>query len=77
MSVFTVFSGIGVYFPNPSEYNAFAHMPISNTSRIQEWIDSYSDISILFNYEPEKPIIDTFTELNLDIDFPIQKGSLS
>ena len=67
MFVFTVFSGIGMSLPNPSEYNAFAHMPISNTSRIQEWTDPYSGISILFNYEPEKPIIDTFTELNFSI----------
>ena len=67
MFVFTVFSGIGVSFPNPSEYSAFAHMPISNTSRIQEWIDPYNGVSILFNYEPEKPIIDIFTELNFSI----------
>lgn len=42
-------------------------MPVSNISRIQVWTDQYSGISILFNYEPEKPIIDTFTELNFSI----------
>jgi hypothetical protein len=65
--VFMVFSGIDGSLPSPSEYNAFAHMPVGNTSRIQEWTDQYSGISILFNYEPEKPIIDTFTELNFSI----------
>jgi hypothetical protein len=53
-------------FPSsPSKYNAFAHMPISNISRIQEWTDPYSGISTLFVYEPEKPIIDTFTPLDV------------
>jgi hypothetical protein len=55
-------------FPSsPSKYNAFAHMPISNISRIQEWTDPYSGISTLFVYEPEKPIIDTFMELKFSI----------
>jgi hypothetical protein len=46
---------------------AFAHMPASNSSRIQEWTDSYNGISIQFVYEPQKPIIDTFTELKFSI----------
>jgi hypothetical protein len=62
--IFTVFFGIDVSLTSPSEYNAFAHMPVSNTSRVQEWTDHYSGISTLFVYEPEKPVIDTFTELN-------------
>jgi hypothetical protein len=52
---------------DPSEYNAFAHMPVSNTSRIQEWTDTNSGISTLFVYEPDKPVIDTFTELKFSI----------
>jgi hypothetical protein len=55
------------YHNNVSKYNAFAHMPVSNTSRIQEWTDSYNGISAQFVYEPEKPIIDTFTELKFSI----------
>jgi hypothetical protein len=47
---------------------AFAHMPASNTSRIQEWTDSSNDINIKFIYEPQKPIIDTFTELKFSIE---------
>ena len=42
-------------------------MPASNSSRIQEWTDSYNGISIQFVYEPQKPIIDTFTELKFSI----------
>ena len=42
-------------------------MPVSNTSRIQEWTDSYNGISTQFVYEPERPIIDTFTELKFSI----------
>lgn len=34
-----------------------------NGTRIQELIDKEDDIKILFTYEPEKPIIDTFTKL--------------
>jgi hypothetical protein len=56
-----------VSLPSPSDYSAFAHIPVSNTSRIQEWTDHYSGISTLFVYEPEEPIIDTFTELKFSI----------
>lgn len=65
--VFTVFFVIGLSLPNISKYDAFAHMPVSNTSRIQEWTDPSSGISTLFVYEPEKPVIDTFTELKYSI----------
>ena len=70
--VLTIFFVIGASLPNPyhnnfSDYNAFAHMPVSNTSRIQEWTDSYNGISTQFAYEPEKPIIDTFTQLKFSI----------
>jgi hypothetical protein len=49
------------------QHKAFAHMPISNTSRIQEWADSQNNINIQFIYEPERPIIDTFTELKFSV----------
>ena len=54
-------------YHNFSRYKAYAHMPVSNISRIQEWTDSYNGISTQFIYEPEKPIIDTFTELKFSI----------
>jgi hypothetical protein len=67
-----LFFAIGASFLYPynnnfSKYCAFAHMPVSNISRIQEWTDSYSGITTQFVYEPEKPIIDTFTELKFSI----------
>jgi hypothetical protein len=43
-------------------------MPISNISRIQDWIVSGNDIKLEFTYEPEKPIIDTFTELKFSVE---------
>src|ERR671919_1472725 len=64
---FTIFFVIGLSLSNISKYDAFAHMPVSNTSKIQEWTDPYSEIVTLFVYEPEKPIIDTFTELKFSI----------
>jgi hypothetical protein len=65
--VLTDFFAISLSLHDPSEYNAFAHMPVSNTSRIQEWTDPNGGISTLFVYEPEKPVIDTFTELKFSI----------
>jgi hypothetical protein len=65
--VLTNFFAMRMSLHDPSEYNAFAHMPVSNTSRIQEWTDPYNGISTQFVYEPEKPVIDTFTELKFSI----------
>jgi hypothetical protein len=65
--VFMIFFAMVMSLPNTSKYTALAHMPIGNTSRIQEWTDPHSGISTLFIYEPEKPIIDTFTELKFSI----------
>jgi hypothetical protein len=47
--------------------SALAHIPTSNTSRIQEWTDSQNGINIQFMHEPERPIIDTFTELKFSV----------
>lgn len=55
-------------FYSDAKYMAFAHMPVSNTSRIQEWKDSQNSINIQFIYEPERPIIDTFTELKFSVE---------
>lgn len=65
--VLTNFFAMSMSLHDPSEYNAFAHMPVINASRIQEWTDPNSGISTLFVYEPEKPVIDTFTELKFSI----------
>jgi hypothetical protein len=36
-------------------------------SKIQEWVDKNKNIRIQFAYFPEKPIIDTFTELKFSV----------
>jgi len=36
-------------------------------SKIQEWVDKSKNIKIQFAYSPEKPIIDTFTELKFSV----------
>ena len=36
-------------------------------SKVQEWIDKSKNIKIQFTYSPEKPIIDTFTELKFSV----------
>ena len=47
-----------------SPHKAYAHMPIGNMSRVQNWTHPDNKIGIQFTYEPEKPIIDAFSELN-------------
>jgi len=36
-------------------------------SKVQEWIDKSKNTKIQFAYSPEKPIIDTFTELKFSV----------
>ena len=52
----------GVFFID-NQY-VFAHL---NGTRIQELIDKKNDIKLFFTYEPEKPIIDTFTKLSFSV----------
>ena len=47
-------------------YYAYAHLSIDD-NRTQQWISQRDGIKILFIYEPEKPIIDTFTELKFSV----------
>jgi hypothetical protein len=53
---------------NDAKYMVLAHMPVINTSRIQEWKDSSDDINVKFIYEPQRPIIDTFTQLRFSVE---------
>ena len=55
------------YSDSLSAHIAYAHMPISNISRIQNWTHPDNEINIQFTYEPEKPIIDTFTDLKFSV----------
>ena len=47
------------YGDSLSAHIAYAHIPISIISRIQNWTHPDNEINIQFTYEPEKPIIDT------------------
>ena len=61
-------TSLSYYFGDSlSAHIAYAHMPVSNISRIQNWTHSDNEINIQFTYEPEKPIIDTFTELKFSV----------
>jgi hypothetical protein len=48
-----------------NQFYAFAHL--LNATRIQEITDNGDGIKIQFTYEPEKPIIDTFTKLYFSV----------
>ena len=48
-------------FAQPSE-NA-----TSQLNKTQEWISEKDDVKILFTYQPERPIIDTFTKLEFNV----------
>lgn len=43
---------------------SYAHI---NDLNVQEWIDKNKNIKIQFDYLPDKPIIDTFTELQFSV----------
>ena len=53
-----------IFFVGNNQFYVFAHI---NGSNIQELTDNNDGIKILFTYEPEKPIIDTFTKLSFSI----------
>jgi hypothetical protein len=44
--------------------SSYAHI---NDPDVQEWIDKNKNIKIQFDYEPNIPIIDTFTELQFSV----------
>lgn len=52
------------FFVDNNQFYVFAHI---NGSKIQEITDNNEGIKILFTYEPEKPIIDSFTKLSFSI----------
>ena len=43
---------------------SYAHI---NEPKVQEWIVKNKNIKIQFAYDPDKPIIDTFTELKFSL----------
>ena len=52
------------FFVEHNQFYAFGHL---NGSRLQEITDNSDGIKIQFTYEPEKPIIDTFTKLYFSV----------
>lgn len=36
---------------------------ISSLNKTQEWVNQKDAVKILFTYQPERPIVDTFTKL--------------
>jgi hypothetical protein len=62
------------YYDNSSDYIAYGHIAGSITSgsnnsnnKIQEWVHQRDGIKIQFTYIPDRPIIDTFTELKFSV----------
>ncbi len=54
---------VGIIFP--SVIAPYAH--IYDKRRVQEWVNQRENVKIQFTYEPEKPLVYTFTELNFSI----------
>lgn len=40
---------------------------ISSLNKTQEWVNQKDAVKILFTYQPERPIIDTFTKLEFSV----------
>lgn len=40
---------------------------ISSLNETQEWVNQKDAVKILFTYQPERPIIDTFTKLEFSV----------
>ena len=53
-----------IFFVYNNQFYVFAHI---NVSKMQEITDNKDGIKILFVYESEKPIIDTFTKLYFSV----------
>ncbi len=62
--IFLFFLGITASISQSVTLSSYAHIDDPN---FQEWIDKYKNIKIQFDYLPETPIIDTFTELQFSV----------
>jgi hypothetical protein len=60
VSLWISFTMITTVFPN----SAYAHI---TGNRIQQWISPQQNVKIQFTYEPEKPLLDSPTELNFSV----------
>ncbi|MGE0243713.1 MAG: hypothetical protein AB7P56_07270 [Nitrososphaeraceae archaeon] len=57
-------SSILLLIPIITSLLSYSHIDKPN---VQEWIDENKNLKIQFDYEPDKPIIDTFTELQFSV----------
>ena len=48
-----------------SDHSCYAHM--IDSKKIQEWNNTKNNLKIQFAYNPEKPVIDTFTNLEFSL----------
>jgi hypothetical protein len=62
------------YYNNSSDYIAYGHLTgnitsgsNSSSNKIQEWVHQRDGIKIQFTYKPDRPIVDTFTELKFSV----------
>jgi hypothetical protein len=62
--IFLFFLGIIASLSQSVTLSSYAHI---NDPDVQEWIDKNRNIKIQFDYEPNIPIIDTFTELQFSV----------
>lgn len=53
---------VGIIFP--SVIAAYAHI---YDKRVQEWVNQRENVKIQFIYEPDKPLVYTFTKLNFSV----------
>lgn len=60
--IFLFFLGITASLSQSVTLSSYAHIDDPN---VQEWIDKYKNIKIQFDYLPDTPIIDTFTDCSL------------
>jgi hypothetical protein len=63
-TISTYYDEVGGTFGNNF---AYAHLNMSGNSTLQQVLSQRDNIKILFGYEQEEPIIDTFTELKFSV----------
>ena len=72
ITILAVFASLFILHYN-NQNGVDAHIPIKNTtdvkiSKVQEWTNEREGTVIKFAYKPDRPIIDTFTELLFSVE---------
>ena len=76
-SAFVVVNVLLIAMANSFSLNTVYSQPYSSNTTTQSWIDNLNNIKVQFTYIPDKPTIDTPTELkfsvqNLHTDHPVK-----